>query len=610
MTPKKIDKEKILSCLEMLLEKCRKVFSESMRKFTNSDFKASLLCRVQSANTRLRAFYNGGHKQRAICIGSLSGALVLLCFSCACFFSDNDEVSESNTMAEAVDVPAKREQAVQHKSEGSDGDRRVVENRAKAKPIKKEVAENASEEGQEFDYVSEAKQIISGVVLLNGGRQARLARIGEDIAYDPEREVSYATFLKGYYSIEDAFLPAFLSLAAKVAPSRYFSKEIMDEYLPRANHLVKYCARTGIEATATVKEKKLYVEHLRLAKQITDVFVALSWTMGQDDVQGYNDAKKAFAEYLQIHKAVASHDVDPKASEKYVAPPLDLDIDRAFEALTGKYGKVSWYFAIDWRASNPYGDEVKTLAQMYADGIARSNPNDIKDTSAWKDRKEMQYRARVKKGVFRGVPARKSFPVDSICGFKFYRPHQDNQDNIECPLYINMNGSLGCQGYFLKKPFRMFKYAEVAYAYCKGKGYDVELTEYFEALYYVRLDGVIPNDINYESALQELAKVKSIVGKRYKINTWKSNAARNAYGVGLHGGGWILLALYDIPEWDGRTVKDGSRIISLEICCGDREDMTEACDLQKARLQARLKMEAEKKKKKLNISADDGVDVL
>lgn len=459
-----------------------------------------------------------------------------------------------------------------------------------------------------FSVESEAKSIIGGITIWAGP-----AGNGVQSKWEPSQKVSLDDFVKGYYAIADAFMPHFLDLLNKI-PNPLLAKPIQSNVLPRADHLVAYCSETGILDSSNLKEKKLYVAYLRQARQLHEVVLQFMWAFGQDDKSQYNEAKQELASFMTSQKELPPHEIDPTAAGKYIAPPIPLDLQHALTELKGKYFYVDQHFRMDWRATDAYrhGHAQWTLGQMYEEGIKRSNSNDFKmndDNKSFKH--ENQYRDRVRNKAFKGIPLRDGFPIDSVCGFKFCHPHQDNTANIKLPLYCNLNSSYGIQGYLLEKPFRMFKYAEVSYSYPEGDGYgNDELKAEFEALRYVRLDGLITSDINYESALEELTKVKAAIETKYKIDLGKGNDSHDMYGVGLPGGGWILLALYEPHLEVSTTIKDGTRVMSLEICYGTMEDVDKECSRCLGELQAQRTKEAESKKKKLNVSDNAGADVL
>lgn len=455
----------------------------------------------------------------------------------------------------------------------------------------------------------EAKSIISGITIWAGS-----AGNGVQSKWEPSQKVSFDDFVKGYYAIADAFMPRFLDLLNQI-PNPLLAKPIQSGVLPRADHLVAYCSQTGILDSSNLKEKKLYVAYLRQARQIHEVVLQFMWAFGQDDKSQYDEAKQELASFLAAQKELPPHEIDPSAAEKYVAPPIPLDLQHALEELKGKYFYVDQHFRMDWRSADAYrhGHAQWTLAQMYEEGIKWSSSNDFKLNDSNKSLKshEDQYRDRVRNKIFKGIPLRDGFQIDSVCGFKFCHPHHDNTSNVKLPLYCKLNSSYGIQGYLLEKPFRMFKYAEVSYSYPESDGYGgEELKAEFEALRYVRLDGLVANDINYESALEELAKVKTAIETKYKIDLGKGNDSHDVYGVGLPGGGWILLALYEPHLEISTTVKDGTRVMSLEICYGDREEVDKECSKCLSELKTQRTKEAESKKKKLNVSDNAGADVL
>ena len=454
---------------------------------------------------------------------------------------------------------------------------------------------------------SEAKSTIGGITIWAGP-----AGNGIQSKWEPSRKVSLDDFVKGYYAIADAFMPRFLDLLKQI-PNPLLAKPIQSGVLPRADHLIAYCSETGILDSSNQKEKKLYIAYLRQARQIHEVVSQFMWAFGQDDKDQYNEAKQELASFFAAQKELPPHEIDPSAAEKYIAPPIPLDLEHALKELKGKYFYVDQHFRMDWRFDDANRNTQWTLAQMYEEGIKRSSSNDFKldDNKQSLKNHEDQYRSRVLNKVFKEIPLRDGFQIDSVCGFKFCHPHHDNTGNIKLPLYCWFNGSYGIQGYLLEKPFRMFKYAEVSYSYPEGDGRgEEELKAEFEALRYVRLDGLIASDINYESALEELAKVKAAIEAKYKIDLGKGNDSHDVYGVGLPGGGWILLALYEPHLEVSTTVKDGTRVMSLEICYGDREEVDKECSKCLGDLQAQRTKEAESKKKKLNVSDNAGTDVL
>ena len=153
-----------------------------------------------------------------------------------------------------------------------------------------------------------------------------------------------------------------------------------------------------------------------------------------------------------------------------------------------------------------------------------------------------------------------------------------------------------------------------------------------EGLRSVRLEADIPADVNYESCLDELAKVKKLLEEKYKLDMGKGQAGEEHigksywYGVGLSETGRIVLGIlparkkYDLPSTgdvsysdaekaqNGET--DGSMAMVLEIQYADRDEMMKMADDTRKALDAKRTAEAESKKKRLNVSENEGADIL
>lgn len=557
-------------------------------------------------------------KQKAVFAAATVCLLIIAVGIFKCIFSQSPsglnrsmrtEPPSSNLMAAKDDTPKPTNEELNAYPKGeAESSRRNAEAQASVQKTEKDTCD-ADDFSSPFNIESEAKSIIGGITIWAGP-----AGDGIQSKWEPSRKVSLDDFVKGYYAIADAFMPHFLDLLNQI-PNPLLAKPIQSGVLPRADHLVAYCSETGILDSSNLKEKKLYVAYLRQARQIHEVVLQFMWAFGQDDKSQYNEAKQELKSFMTAQKELPPHEIDPAAAEKYVAPPIPLDLQHALKELKGKYFYVDQHFRMDWRSADAYrhGHAQWTLTQMYEEGIKRSNSDDFKlndDNKSLKSHED-QYRDRVRNKAFKGIPLRDGFQIDSVCGFKFCHPHHDNTGNIKLPLYCSLNSSYGIQGYLLEKPFRMFKYAEVSYSYPEGDGRgNEELKAEFEALRYVRLDGLITSDINYESALEELAKVKAAIEAKYKIDLGKGNDSHDVYGVGLPGGGWILLALYEPHLEVSTTIKDGTRVMSLEICYGNMEDVDKECSRCQGELQAQRAKEAESKKKKLNVSENADSDVL
>ena len=153
-----------------------------------------------------------------------------------------------------------------------------------------------------------------------------------------------------------------------------------------------------------------------------------------------------------------------------------------------------------------------------------------------------------------------------------------------------------------------------------------------EGLRSVRLEADISADVNYESCLDELAKVKKLLEEKYKLNIGKGQVGEKHigksywYGVGLSEKGRIVLGIlptrrkYAPPQTGNVSyedaakaqygVTDGSMTMVLEIQYTDGDEMKKMADNTRKAFDAKRAAEAESKKKKLNVSDNEGADVL
>jgi hypothetical protein len=198
--------------------------------------------------------------------------------------------------------------------------------------------------------------------------------------------------------------------------------------------------------------------------------------------------------------------------------------------------------------------------------------------------------------------------------------------------YLYDNHSCNFAAYHLKKPFRKFTRAFLKFGTESEKYEKTPEGRMVEGLRSVRLEADISADVNYESCLDELAKVKKLLEEKYKLNIGKGQVGEKHigksywYGVGLSENGRIVLGIlptrkkYNLPskgnisyeeaEKANYGVTDGCMTMVLEIQYADRDKMEKLADNTRKALDAKRTAEAESKKKKLNISENEGADVL
>ena len=117
----------------------------------------------------------------------------------------------------------------------------------------------------------------------------------------------------------------------------------------------------------------------------------------------------------------------------------------------------------------------------------------------------------------------------------------------------------------------------------------------------------IAEDVTFESCQQELVKIKDIISKKYNVNLGKqegNNNNRSGYAAKLNGGGWIALLVEEKRN-------DKGYIMSMAIKCTENfSDSNFFAFHAYEEVEKKVKAEWESNRPRLNISKDEGADVL
>lgn len=527
----------------------------------------------QVTRTKTVELWGGGTKGKAICIGVAAGVILLGCL----VFSGKSEIETKALADSARSIPEGGLDSETRRKESGKVDEEelmrmaVLRAAEKAKQTEERIADSDSSAHSILD---------DDHILLHGDQVLR---------YVPEKKVSYTEFAKTYYTIEDAFLPIFVSLLqsfqSRKGEDPVFSMVLSRDIDSRVNHLLLYCCRTGLAPDATNKEKADYLKLLKLAKIAKDMIAGYA--------KGNNDAEKNFESFWELRSTLPKHMPDDDAEERYAALPYPthfIDLGRVLEEVgeNSRAFEKNYYF--NWpQEAKSKGKHIEELM---------------------KTRKELAQK------VWHPIKVG-NFPIKTFCGLEF------GQTIAACekvlgdalgPVYKNLPD--GFAAYRLKKPFRKFTRACLRFE-TDDPGYEGSKKKepYFQSLRSVQLEADISEEINYESCMEELDKVKKLLEEKYRLNLGKGEAREHSHGrsywyrMGLDTG-WIVLGIQ--PATDGLTgkAKGGNKTMVLEVRCADSRDMKSWLNIARKDLDAKRASAAEAKKEKLNLSADAGADVL
>lgn len=609
----------------------------------------------QVFRTKTVEMWDCGAKGKAICIGTVVGVLLLgwIVFGGK---SENKKISEAIAKSQADTARTMSEAQAKsdaiHRRIGEQEAKRAVETECRLAEEKKRrenlhhkdeecVRQQAEHERQQAEDMKRAEserlqQIAkeqsnektdegSGETVADLEMAARDAMSGIEIwgqifKYAPEKKVTYTEFAEVYYTIEDAFIPTFAEPLLKLQSGQpiYFAgyAEIFAKNLiPRADHLLFYCCRTGLSADASVQEWKNYVRLLAMAQMEKVMIRSYALAFGQDSQEMLEAANEQFKEFTALRKTLPQHkpSSDAEMREKrycalpYPARPIDL---------------------------NDAAGDIFNDCQSYFTCLYNFWPG---EEEASQDEKDARTKRRLAFAQRKWVPIDVgSFPIKTFCGLEFGQTLSVCEKALGKAIgpsyYLYDNHSYNFAAYHLKKPFRKFTRAFLKFGTESEEYEKTPEGRMVEGLRSVRLEADISADVNYESCLDELAKVKKLLEEKYKLNIGKGQVGERHigksywYGVGLSEKGRIVLGIlptrrkYDPPKTGNVSyedaekaqygVTDGSMTMVLEIQYTDGDEMKKMADNTRKAFDAKRAAEAESKKKKLNVSDNEGADVL
>ena len=599
------------------------------------------------SKTKVVETWRSGTKGKAICVGTVFAAFIVVCMmfgggskdrkikeSIAKSQSDVARIMEeaqakADAMRKKADEETARLRAESDQREAEqkqqaeaqrlkdeelvrqrmENERRQEEARIKMVEEQKQLAvaeEKAAEEKQAEEYAADsdqrAREIMSGTELW-----------GNRLEYAPEKKLSYNDFIKGFYTIEDAFIPRLGELLVKfhsgqVAYPAGLSQIFIKELGPRIDHLLYYCCRTGLSPSATSKEKVNYVKLLSMAQMEKALILTYALAFGQDSKDYLNDAENKFSVFSEVRKSLPAHKPADDAEERYAElpyPSRPVDLNAAATDVDCNTRECERYLSI------------------FLPMKMKRSPKEKAEEAAIDDL--------AMKKVWRSVEI-SPLSIKSFCGLEFgetrimaekalgecvlhdFSPMKD--DRMEGPddERYRFYGKTAFHVYKLKKPFRKFTRAVLRFEY-DGQHEVQPSKQEFEALRSIQLEADIAADVNYQSCLDELVKVKKLLEEKYKLDLGKGQPGEEYlgqsywYGAGLSESGWIVLGIRSVT--DGHDIlKDGRKTMVLEVRYADSDSMIEIVDAYKKKILSQRAAEKESKKQKLNISDNAGADVL
>ena len=605
---KKFAKAKVLACYKCAREKCPVYW--------------------QVVRTKTVEVWNGGPKGKAICISAAVVVLLLGGFMLG-GKSKNEKIAEIQTKSDV----GKRIKAVEDVQD-AEREQRIAKEKAKKEALRRseeerirQQAENARLQAEEHK-ISEVKQSRKAVEEQNGEDDLDPDDVAQNIMssveiwgqcfqYAPETKVPYSEFVKIYYTIEDAFIPKFAEPLLLLHSGQHiflagYAQLFARNLIPRADHLLFYCCRTGLASGASVQEKRNYAKLIMMAQMEKRMILTYALAFGQDSNELLDDAEGQFKEFIAIRKTLPQHDPAADAEEKYAALPYP-----------------SRPISLNDAAGDIFNDRQRYFTCLY---------------NFWPGEEESSQEERNVRTKRRTAFAQKkwvpidvgSFPIKTFCGLEFGQTLsvcEKTLGNAIGPSYsLYDNHPFNFAAYHLKKPFRKFTIAFLKFGTEREEYDKMPGGRMVEGLRSVRLEADIPADVNYESCLDELAKVKKLLEEKYKLDMGKGQAGEEYmgksywYGVGLSQTGRIVLGIlptrkkysgpktgnvsYSDAEKEMNGVTDGSMTMVLEVQYADKDEMEKMADDTRKALDAKRTAEAESKKKRLNVSENEGADVL
>lgn len=583
-----------------------KPFNEKATAYMNL-VKGKSLVYWETARIKTTDLWNRGTKGKLTCIGAVIGVLLLgyLIFG-----------GESKTNKKSVATTGENDKTLHtqanthhqpepHKDSGDEGI--VTSENTKLQPVNQEDLHGKSEVerigAQALAEIEAATGDAKEFFNIADGYLSAGAVWGQTLHYAPEKKVSYDEFAKGYYLIDDALAPKFATLLATVRFPLGVSQSIMKDLMPRAEHLLYYCSRTGLSDKASQKERLHYLQMIYLARWLQLTMASYAWAYGQDSRQKLAEAGEMLTQYVKVKKLLPPHSIAKDAEERYAAlpyPARPLDLQQA---------------------SSKVDDNAQDFEKLYHKFWPEEKENDSKEEKAEHAKKKAALAER------KWIPIDiVNFPIKTFCGLEFGQTLATCEKILgECigpsydAIYGPYHGYMGLAVYNLKKPFRMFTRACLRFTSEKktvttADGFK-DREQFFQALRSIQLEADISGEINYESCLEELSKVKKLLEEKFKLNLGEGQAGDDQhgksywYGVGLSETGWIVLGIRTATDgWDLRD--DGRKTMVLEVRYANPEKMQEIVNDARKEFDTKHAKEAESKKEKLNLSDNVGADVL
>ena len=556
--------------------------------------KSSIYCRT--ACTKTTELWNSGTKGKAICIGAAFCVLLIGWL----VFRDSSK-PESGNVEKTDDMEttlqtlanAHRQSELPQKASGDDA---VPNANATPQPYVQDVSNDESE-------VAKVGAMALAEIAAAVENEKEFTRIadayisagevwGQTLHFTPENKVSYDEFVKGYYLIDDALTPKFAKLLTTVRFPLGISQGIMRDLMPRAEHLLYYCSKTGLSDNSNKKERLFHLQMIYLARLFQLTMAQYALAFGQDNREMLKEAEEMLAQCIRIKKLLPPHSTAKDAEEKYAAlpyPPRPIDLIDAAKQVERDVNELEEFL---YRVRSKGEDKIQGYME-----------NEKKN---WLP---------VEIGNFR---------IKSFCGLTFGQTLADCEKLLGEPVFQWFNGECGIHAFLMKKPFRKFTRACLVFGNessenSKGKSHEKEL----QGLRSIRLEADIPGDVSYQSCLDELKKVKKLLEEKFKLDLGIGRAGDESdgpnywYGIGLSDSGWIVLGIRCVKDHasssydnSAKNYTDGPKTLVLEIRCADREGMKKIASECREKLDAERAAQSESQKKALDVSDDLGADVL
>lgn len=529
--------------------------------------------------------WNNGTKGKAACIGIGAGVLLL---GCLVFGgkSNDEKRSETPGQLQAESTRSTTDGKTKSETMRMESSKKELEQQeriAMAQAVQADMEKGWLKDEEIADSDEHAEYILKDTFLW--GTQLSY--------YKPQKKVSYKEFTKIYYMIEDAFLPEFVSSLPKALHSEKgcspsLALKLSRDIVSRANHLLYYCCRTGLAPDATGKEKSNYVKLLKLAMMEKKM-------LGSYSTMGRSNAESEFKAFCTLRNTLPKHEPATDAEQRYATLPYP-----------------SHYIDVESEASS----SVDQNAKDFEHNIDGSWPAEARDKNTPRLKELVKTRAELAQKKWHPI-AIGNFPIKTFCGLEFGQTIATCEKVLGAalgPVYENQPD--GFAAYLLKKPFRKFTRACLRFV-TDEPGYEGNKKKepYFQALRSIQLEADISEDINYDSCLEELARVKKLLEEKYMLDLGKGVACDHYSGKGFWYGagldtGWIVLGIRPTTDGQSGRAKGGNKTMVLEVRCADARSMQDWVNVARKELDDKQKSETEAKKEKLNISADAGADVL